>query len=47
MKQVVNGLFKFQREVYPRRMTEFQKLAKAQSPGCCSSLAQIRVSFRT
>jgi carbonic anhydrase len=32
MKKLVNGLFTFQREVFPRRMTEFQRLANSQSP---------------
>ena len=32
MKKIVDGLFTFQREVFPRRMTEFQRLANGQSP---------------
>lgn len=32
MEKLVNGLFTFQREVFPRRMTEFQQLANSQSP---------------
>jgi carbonic anhydrase len=32
MKKIVDGLFTFQREVFPRRMTEFQRLASGQSP---------------
>ena len=32
MKHVVNGLFRFQREVFPSRRTEFSKLAHGQNP---------------